>query len=98
MTRRIDLILLVLAAASIGPARADDPACAKYQDPLAYNACLASHGPKAKDLATIPHQSVGSAPTPVQAQRSAPARARSARSRPHFAHRRGRARMEFQVR
>jgi hypothetical protein len=92
------LILLVLAAASIGPARADDPACAKYEDPLAYNACLASHGPKATDLATIPHQPVGSVLSPVQAQHRMLAPATSARSWPHVAHRRGRARMEFRVR
>jgi hypothetical protein len=98
MTRRRDLILLVLAAASIGQARADDPACAKYQDPLAYNACLASHGPKATGLATIPHQSVGSAPSPVQAQHRTVAPASSARIWPQAPHRRGRARMEFRVR
>jgi hypothetical protein len=98
MTRRTPLILLVLAAASIGPARADDPACAKYEDPLAYNACLASHGPKATDLATIPRQSVERAPPPTQAQRAAPAAAKSVRRWPHVAHRRGRARMEFLVR
>jgi hypothetical protein len=98
MTMRAALMLLALAAASVGPARADDPACAKYEDPLAYNACLASHGPKATDLGTIPHQSIGSRPPPVQAQRSMPAPVRSARGWPHAAHRRGRARMEFRVR
>jgi hypothetical protein len=28
----------------------DDPACARYQEPMAYNACLARHGPKANDV------------------------------------------------
>jgi len=34
----------------------DDPACAKYQEPLAYNACLASHGPKANSIGEGPGQ------------------------------------------
>ena len=38
--------MLVTAAAILaGPARGD--ACAKYEDPLAYNACLAKLGPQA---------------------------------------------------
>jgi hypothetical protein len=53
MAKRALFMLLVFAAASAGPAYAEgDPACAKYQDPLAYNACLASHGPSSlSDLA-----------------------------------------------
>jgi hypothetical protein len=42
--------LAVVAAASAARAE-DDPACAKYQDPMAYNACLARHGPRANDRA-----------------------------------------------
>jgi len=44
------LILAIgLGALLIGaPARAaDNGSCAKYQEPLAYNACLARHGPHA---------------------------------------------------
>ncbi len=28
----------------------DNPACAQYHDALSYNLCLASHGPKAKNV------------------------------------------------
>jgi hypothetical protein len=60
MGARAAIILLSLAAlAWVGRARAeDDPACAKYQEPMAYNACLARHGPKANNIGT--HQ--GAAP------------------------------------
>ncbi len=37
------------------PARAEDnPACAKYEEPLAYNACLARFGPHAPGAKAIP--------------------------------------------
>jgi len=37
-----------LIALSVGRARAqDNPACAKFEEPLAYNQCLAGLGPKA---------------------------------------------------
>jgi hypothetical protein len=54
MAARAATIVLALAAlASGGRARAeDDPACAQYQEPMAYNACLARHGPKANDVGT----------------------------------------------
>jgi hypothetical protein len=38
-------MLVIAAAMPAGPARAD--ACAKYEEPLAYNACLARQGPQA---------------------------------------------------
>jgi hypothetical protein len=45
----IGLCLAALAAA--GPALAqDDRSCAQYQEPMAYNACLARHGPKAGEV------------------------------------------------
>ncbi len=50
------IVLAIAAMCLVRPARADDPACAQYQEPLAYNACLARHGPKANDLATRPAQ------------------------------------------
>jgi hypothetical protein len=52
MAARAAAIALCLAAlASAGRARAeDDPSCAQYQEPMAYNACLARHGPKANGL------------------------------------------------
>ena len=44
---RSALAVLVLLGLG-GAARAEDnPACAKFEDPLAYNACLAKLGPKA---------------------------------------------------
>jgi hypothetical protein len=97
MAKRGLFMLLVVAAASAGPAYAQgDPACAKYQDPLAYNACLASHGPKATDLATLPRPA-------EQIHLAAPARAAPSRpvpSRSGWAWRhavRGRVRMEFRL-
>ncbi len=39
-------IFIVLAWAGAAHAQ-DNPACAKYEAPLAYNACLAKLGPKA---------------------------------------------------
>ena len=46
------LAVALVAGAPFGGVRApDDPACARFEDPLAYNACLASHGPKAGAVA-----------------------------------------------
>ena len=45
---RSSIVASVLLLWFATEARADDvPACAKYQDALAYNACLARLGPKA---------------------------------------------------
>ena len=44
------LFVLGIVARPSGATAQDNPACAKYQEPLAYNACLASHGPKATDV------------------------------------------------
>ncbi len=69
---RATMILLVLVALVLaGRARAQDKsACAKYQEPIAFNACLARHGPKANDLAPRPtHGKVGW-DVPVGAERS----------------------------
>jgi len=42
------IVLCLAALATAGRARAEnDPSCAQYQEPMAYNACLARHGPKA---------------------------------------------------
>jgi hypothetical protein len=74
----------------------DDPACARYQEPLAYNACLASHGPKATAIGTSPEQTEPAHAAPVPSARLAvPVRA-GARS--HYATRHnGRVHMEFRV-
>jgi hypothetical protein len=53
--RAIAIALCLAALAPAGPARAeDDPSCAQYQEPMAYNACLARHGPKANDIGPHP--------------------------------------------
>jgi hypothetical protein len=44
MRRALLLLLLVFSPA----AAEDNPACAKFEDPLAYNACLARQGPIAR--------------------------------------------------
>jgi hypothetical protein len=91
------LMLLAFAAASVGPARAEgDPVCAKYEDPLAYNACLASHGPKA-NVATSPRPNQEGHQTRGQPERDRPAPTRSARGWPHANRRHGRVHMEFRV-
>ncbi len=61
--RALTLMFAFAAVALAGRARAeDDPACAQYQEPFAYNACLARHGPKAADVATSPGSTPGHAP------------------------------------
>ena len=55
MFARAAVIFGFIALAFPGHARAQDvPACSQYQEPMAYNACLARHGPKANDVATRP--------------------------------------------
>jgi hypothetical protein len=45
---------VALAALSAAPADAEDyPACAKIENPLAYNQCLATHGPTAHETRAI---------------------------------------------
>ena len=98
MTKRAALMLLALAAASAGAARAEeDPACAKYQDPLAYNACLASHGPKA-NIATNQRPAQASHAAPVQPESGRPAPTRSADGWRHAKRGRSRVHIEFRVR
>ena len=90
--------LLLAASAALLPAMAraqDVPACARFEEPLAYNACLASHGPKAKDLGSAPgagaRKSDSDAPAPAEAPRSAHGAAQAYR-------RHGRIHMEFRLR
>ena len=48
MVVRAAIALSLTAFAWIGSARAeDDLSCAQYREPMAYNDCLARHGPKA---------------------------------------------------
>ena len=95
------LFMLMALAASGAPrfaAAQDDPACAKFEDPMAYNACLAEHGPKAKDVANYdgvaPERPAAAPAEParpiVQAQ---PRRYWSSATQHH-----GRLHMEFTVR
>ncbi len=54
MTARAAIALSLAALAWTATARAsDDPACAQYHEPMAYNACLARHGPKAKGVGQL---------------------------------------------
>jgi len=101
MAKRSAFLAVALAAVAVSaPARAqDDPACAKYQEPLAYNACLASHGPKATDVATNPAQAQQVRAAPMEIRRAQPAQSPRARRNWVSATRhRGRVHMEFRVR
>ncbi len=75
---------------SAGPADAEDnPACAKFENPLEYNACLAKQGPKAGATLAVPEPAA-----------AAPAR-RGVHWRRTFAgarRTRGRLRIEFTIR
>ncbi len=54
MAARAALALCLAALAWAGNARAqDNPACAQYREPMAYNACLAQHGPKANGVGQL---------------------------------------------
>ena len=98
MTKRAALMLLVVAAASVCPARAEDnPACVKYEDPLAYNACLASHGPKATGVTTNPRPAPQPHAAQVQAERGRPHPTRSAHGWRRASRGGGRIHMEFVV-
>jgi hypothetical protein len=92
--------LAAVAASASAPARGqDDPACAKYQEPLAYNACLASHGPKATDVATNPAQAHQVRAAQMEIRRARPAQdPRVRRNWMSATRHRGRAHMEFRVR
>ncbi len=54
MAARAAIALLLAALAWTASARAeDDPGCAQYREPMAYNACLARHGPKANGVGSL---------------------------------------------
>jgi hypothetical protein len=95
---RAALILVVAAAILPAWARADaESACAKIEEPLAYNACLAARGPRARDVAVSPEPAgddyrsgrVGKAPALA---------ARPGLRFPAVARRHGRIHMEFRIR
>jgi len=92
--------LLLAAAAAVLPglARAeDDPACARFEEPLAYNACLASHGPKANDVGTRSRSAAPDRADPEAERRAAGPRGR-APAAAHAARHHGRVHMEFRLR
>ena len=94
--RTILIAAALIVVSSVASAWAEDnPACAKFQEPLEYNACLAKLGPKAGATLAVP-ESAAAAP----AVRAAPA-ARGVRSMHAFAappRTKGRVRMEFTIR
>ena len=54
MAARVAIALCLAALSWAGRAQAqDDPACAKYHEPMAYNLCLAQHGPKANGVGKL---------------------------------------------
>ena len=91
-------LLLAFAAASLpGSALAgDDPACARFEDPLAYNACLASRGPKAKEIGATPQGATARPAEPDGASHAAAPR--PAKGPAPVSRRRGRIHMEFRLR
>jgi len=96
MTKRAAFIMLALAAAlPRGAQAAEDPVCAKFVEPLAYNACLASHGPKATGIGTSPV--AGSHAAPAQTDPSRPGPRPRVRRWPRVIRGRSRVHMEFQV-
>lgn len=96
MAKRVAAVLL-LAITGIGPARADDPDCARFEDPLAYNACLARHGPKAGAVAKGSQATV--APSGVAIQPALKVIGAAPRDRPRRVDRpHGRIHMEFELR
>ena len=54
MAARAAIVLCLAALGWAGSAQAqDDPACAQYHEPMAYNLCLAQHGPKANGVGKL---------------------------------------------
>ena len=101
---RAAFMALALAVAAIprGACAQDDPgqsdpACAKYQEPLAYNACLASHGPKASDIGGSHAQDEPAHAAPAPSAAASPA-SRVERWPSTATRRHGRIHMEFRVR
>ena len=54
MAVRAAITFSLAALGWAGSARAqDNPACAQYREPMAYNLCLAQHGPKANGVGKL---------------------------------------------
>ncbi len=67
----------------------DNPACARFENPLEYNACLAKLGPRAGATLGVPEPAGAGRPTGA---------ARSMRAFAGARRTRGRVRMEFSIR
>ena len=102
MAARAAIALLAALVASAGSSLAqDDPSCAQYREPMAYNACLARHGPRANNLGrlhggTQPSQTAHDRAWRGGTRTGAPAGRFYGRRRPQRAH--GRMHIEFPVR
>ena len=97
-TAAIAFCLAALASTEASVAQ-DDPSCAQYQEPMAYNACLARHGPKANSVGA---PSGGTRPEPARQVRTYEGEAHAPASAfhpwPPVQRIHGRVHMEFQVR
>jgi hypothetical protein len=76
----VSVTLLGLVLLATAPARAED-ACAKFQEPLAYNACLAKQGPEWHGTRGVPVPADADAPKRAGGWRG-PGRVRSAARAP----------------
>jgi hypothetical protein len=94
------IVLVALAASTYtsGARAQGDLECARYQDPLAYNNCLARRGPKANDLATHPANVERGYIAPGRSERTAVRKTAITQRRwPRSTHAPVRAHMEFPV-
>jgi len=63
MAERAAIGLFLAVLAWTASARAEgDSSCAQYREPMAYNLCLAQHGPKAKGVGQLHGPQRGAAP------------------------------------
>jgi hypothetical protein len=93
--RTILIAAALILVSSVAPAWADDnPACAKFENPLEYNACLARLGPRAGATLAVP-ESAGAAPAVRAASGTRGVRSMHAFAAPRRSN--GRVRMEFTV-
>ena|SRR5271155_3629745 len=93
--RTILIAAALILVSSVAPAWADDnPACAKFENPLEYNACLARLGPRAGATLAVP-ESPGAAPAVRAASGTRGVRSMHAFVAPRRSN--GRVRMEFTV-
>ena len=93
--RTILIAAALVLVSSVAPAGAEDnPACAKFENPLEYNACLARLGPRAGATLAVP-ESAGAAPAVRAASGTRGVRSMHAFATPPRT--KGRVRMEFTI-